>query len=66
MAAKQMKKTKKPPLGPHPLTLAGERGESRAMEKKESPAFERAERAAGIEGKYGPMKKKAKKQSRGK
>ncbi len=43
---------KKPPAGPHALTLKGERDESRAMEAKESPAFEAAEKRLGIEGNY--------------
>lgn len=52
---------KKLPTGPHPLTLKGERTESRAMEAKESPAFERAEKKLGIEGKYGSKSKMGKK-----
>jgi hypothetical protein len=47
------KKPPKPPKGPHPLTLKGERTETRAQEKQESPRFEKAERRLGIEGKYG-------------
>lgn len=49
------KKPMKPPLpkGPHPLTLKGERTETRAQEKAESPKFEAAEKKLGIEGKYG-------------
>jgi hypothetical protein len=67
-----MAKKKKPTarekqlVGPHPLSLAGERHETPQMERRESPAFEKAERRLGIEGHYAPMKKKAKKQSRGK
>lgn len=39
----------KMPKGPHPLTKAGEAKETRAMEKRESPAFERMERKLGLE-----------------
>ena len=49
-------KKKKLPTGPHPLTLKGERNETRKMEHAESPAFEKAERQLGIEGKYAGKK----------
>lgn len=47
------KKPSKLPVGPHPLTLKGERNETRKQEKAESPAFEKAEKRLGIEGRYG-------------
>jgi hypothetical protein len=58
MAAKK-KMVTKPPRGPHALTVAAERRETRAQEKAESPRFEQAERRLGLE-KYDPSKKKKK------
>lgn len=52
MAMKKPAGKQKRPVGPHPLTLAAERRETRAQEAKESPAFERAEKRLGIEGRY--------------
>jgi len=50
---------KKPalPKGPHALTRAAERKETPAQEKAESPRFERKEKQLGIEGDYGKKKK---------
>ena len=44
-----MAKMQKMPKGPHPLTKAAEKRETKAMEAKESPAFERMERKMGLE-----------------
>ena len=59
---------KKMPTGPHALSIAGEKRETRAQEAKESPAFQKAEGKMGLE-KFDPARRKkklAKKTSRGK